>query len=146
MIFPPNIRSRRTRSKALRLTDNALVHSADMPVLAGNRVGRNIAPSHSLTGRVRSPHAQSRPQAKKHRAVNDMSLEGETNRGLRPPFFFSGDRVVLQGPFRQSLASEACMRRARIADARFSDFSQRLIADATRTNTRRMARNGHCPT
>ncbi len=90
MIFPPNIRSRRTRSKALRLTDNALVHSADMPVLAGNRVGRNIALSHSLTGRVRSSHALSRPQAKKHRAVNDMSLEGETNRGLRPPFFFSG--------------------------------------------------------
>lgn len=24
---------------------------------------------------------------KKHRAVNEMSLDGETDRGLRPPFF-----------------------------------------------------------
>ena len=58
-----------------------------MPVSAGNRVGRNIALSHSLTGRVRSSHAQSRPQAKKHRAVNDMSLESETKGGLGPLFF-----------------------------------------------------------
>ncbi len=79
---------------ALRLTIKAMFHSADMPVLAGNRVGRNIAPSHSFTGRVRSPHAQSRPQAKKYRAVNEMSLEGETDRGLRPPFFLSNDWLL----------------------------------------------------
>ena len=42
---------------------------------------------HSLTGRVRSPHATFRPQAKRLRAVNEMSLNGETQGGLRPPFF-----------------------------------------------------------